>query len=137
MTTQAAHIDQAISQEITLARLYTMFAALALVISCVGLHGTVAFSVARRTKEIGIRVALGATAPGVLWLVLREVLALSILGYLLEYLSRSPVPASSSHSCMESSPTTRHPSPRSIVILLSAGLLAASCRPAAPPASTR
>ncbi len=80
MKTEAEHIDQAISSEITLSRLCTVFAALALVISCVGLYGTVAFNVERRTSEIGIRMALGARAPRILWMVLREVLLLAIAG---------------------------------------------------------
>jgi len=78
--TQAAHIDQTISQEIALARLCTVFAILALGIACVGLYGTVAFAVTRRTGEIGIRMALGAQRAGIVWLVLRSVLTLELLG---------------------------------------------------------
>jgi predicted permease len=78
--TQAAHIDQAISSQITLARLCSVFAALALVIACVGLYGTVAFNVARRTTEIGIRMTLGAQRPRIVWMVLRGVLAMTIAG---------------------------------------------------------
>jgi predicted permease len=80
LKTQAAHIDEAISQEIALARLCTVFAVLALVIACVGLYGTVAFNVTRRTGEIGIRMALGAQRAGIVWLVLRSVLTLELLG---------------------------------------------------------
>jgi macrolide transport system ATP-binding/permease protein len=80
LKTQAAHIDEAISQEIALARLCTVFALLALVIACVGLYGTVAFNVTRRTGEIGIRMALGAQRAGIIWLVLRSVLTLELLG---------------------------------------------------------
>jgi predicted permease len=79
LETQETHIDQAISQEITLARLCTVFAALALLIACVGLYGTVAYNVERRTSEIGIRVALGAQRPGIIWMILREVLALALV----------------------------------------------------------
>ncbi len=74
------HVDQAISQEIALARLCTVFAVLALLIACVGLYGTVAFNVERRTSEIGIRVALGAQRTRIIWMVLREVLALALVG---------------------------------------------------------
>jgi predicted permease len=80
MTTQAAHIDQAISTEITLARLSSVFAAIALVIACVGLYGTVAFNVSRRTLEIGIRSALGATRLRIMWMVVRDVLAMAAAG---------------------------------------------------------
>jgi macrolide transport system ATP-binding/permease protein len=80
LKTQASHIDEAISQEIALARLCTVFALLALVIACVGLYGTVAFNVTRRTGEIGIRMALGAQRAGIIWLVLRSVLTLELLG---------------------------------------------------------
>jgi ABC-type antimicrobial peptide transport system permease subunit len=80
VVTQAAEIDQTINQEIVLARLCTAFAVLALVIACVGLYGTTAYGVARRTSEIGIRMALGAQRGTVVWMVLREVCALAALG---------------------------------------------------------
>jgi macrolide transport system ATP-binding/permease protein len=78
--TQAADIDQTINQEIVFARLCTAFAILALVISCVGLYATTAYAVARRTNEIGIRMALGAKTDVVIWMVLREVCVLAALG---------------------------------------------------------
>ncbi len=74
--TQAADIDQTINQEIAFAELCSGFAILALVIAGVGLYGTVSYNVARRTGEIGIRMALGAQRGGVVRLVLREVLVL-------------------------------------------------------------
>jgi ABC-type antimicrobial peptide transport system permease subunit len=74
--TQTSWIDRTINQEITFAKLCTAFAILALVISSVGLYATVSYNVARRTAEIGIRMALGARASSVLWTVLREVLLL-------------------------------------------------------------
>jgi predicted permease len=78
--TQAAQIDQNINQEIVFARLGTTFAALALLIACVGLYGTMAYTVARRTPEIGIRMALGAQRGAVVWMVLREVFVLAAVG---------------------------------------------------------
>jgi macrolide transport system ATP-binding/permease protein len=78
--TQVADIDQTISQEITFAKLCTGFALLALVIACVGLYGTVSYNVARRTNEIGIRMALGAQGGAVVWMVLREVCVLAAIG---------------------------------------------------------
>jgi macrolide transport system ATP-binding/permease protein len=78
--TQAAEIDQSINQEIVLARLCTAFAILALVIACAGLYGTMAYTVARRTNEIGIRMALGARRGAVMWMVLRRVCVLAALG---------------------------------------------------------
>ena len=78
--TQAADIDQTINQEIVFAKLCTGFAILALVIACVGLYGTMAYTVARRTGEIGIRMALGAQRGAVVWMVLREVCILAVIG---------------------------------------------------------
>ncbi len=75
--TQAADIDQTINQEIVFARLCGAFAILALVIACVGLYATMAYAVARRTSEIGLRMALGAGRGAVIWMVLREVCLLS------------------------------------------------------------
>jgi len=78
--TQSAWIDQTINQEITFARLSGVFGLLALAIACVGLYGTMSYNVARRTGEIGIRMALGAERGRVVWMVLREVIVLSAVG---------------------------------------------------------
>jgi ABC-type antimicrobial peptide transport system permease subunit len=81
LKTQAAHVDQAISTEITLARLGAAFGALALAIACVGIYGTVAYSVAQRRAEIGIRMALGARPRRIVWMVLRDVLWMAVAGF--------------------------------------------------------
>jgi predicted permease len=62
------------------ARLFSVFAAVALFLAVVGVYGVKAFVVARRTREIGIRVALGATTSQVLWMVLRDGVKLTALG---------------------------------------------------------
>jgi predicted permease len=80
LKTQAADIDQTINQEIVFARLCSAFAILALVIACIGLYATMAYAVARRTSEIGLRMALGAGRGVVIWMVLREVCVLVVLG---------------------------------------------------------
>jgi predicted permease len=78
--TQTADIDRTINQEITFARLCSGFAILALLIACVGLYGTVSQTVAHRTGEIGIRMALGAPHRRIVWMVLREVSVLAAVG---------------------------------------------------------
>ena len=80
VTTQDALIESTIEQERTFAGLCTCFAILALLIACVGLYGTMAYMVARRTSEIGIRVALGAGRRRIIWMVLREVMAVAGVG---------------------------------------------------------
>jgi predicted permease len=80
LRTQSAEIDQSINQEIVFAKLCTGFALLALVIACVGLYGTVSYNVARRTGEIGIRMALGAGRGGVVRMILRQVVVLAAVG---------------------------------------------------------
>jgi predicted permease len=67
-------------QERLVAQLVTFFGVLALVLASVGLYGVMAQAVARRTGEIGIRMALGAGQGKVLWMVLRETLLLVVVG---------------------------------------------------------
>jgi macrolide transport system ATP-binding/permease protein len=78
--TQEQVIDQTIGQERTFAILCTSFALLAVAIASVGLYGTMAYSVARRTNEIGLRMALGAERKRLIWMVLREVCAMAAIG---------------------------------------------------------
>ena len=83
ITTQSRQIDETIVQERTFADLCTCFGLLALVMACVGLYGTMAYAVTRRTSEIGIRMALGAARWRILWMVLRQVLILGGVGLLI------------------------------------------------------
>jgi macrolide transport system ATP-binding/permease protein len=78
--TQDALIDGVINREIAFARLCAAFALLALAIASVGLYGTMSFNVARRTGEIGIRMALGAQRLDVARMVLRETILLVAAG---------------------------------------------------------
>ncbi|MEO8027658.1 MAG: ABC transporter permease, partial [Bryobacteraceae bacterium] len=80
VATQAAEIDRTISREVTFAKLCTGFGILALLTACVGLYGTMSYSVARQVGEIGIRMALGAQRGAVVWMVLRRVLLLAAVG---------------------------------------------------------
>ena len=80
ITTQAAARDSRMSQEKMFATLVSALAALAVLLSCIGLYGLMAYNVTRRTSEIGVRMALGASRRDIAWPVLREALRLAGIG---------------------------------------------------------
>jgi predicted permease len=71
--------DMLVTEQVV-AGLSGVFAALAVLMACVGLYGLLSYTVTRRTKEIGVRTALGAQRRSILWLVLRQSIAFSVLG---------------------------------------------------------
>ncbi len=74
--TLEAQLDESLSQERLVATLSSWFGGFALLLASIGLYGMLAYSVTRRTNEIGLRMALGAERGGVIWMVLREALLL-------------------------------------------------------------
>jgi predicted permease len=83
MKTEERQRDDSLAVERLSATLSSSFGVLATVLAAIGIYGVMAFLVARRTKEIGIRMALGASARDVVWLVMREVLMLAGAGVLI------------------------------------------------------
>src|SRR5690242_14756891 len=75
-----AQVERSISAERLTAWLAGGFGVLAMLLAVVGLYGVIAYLVARRTAEIGLRIALGSTRAGIVGLVLREVALLLAAG---------------------------------------------------------
>jgi predicted permease len=80
VTTLREQLSGALQQEKLIAELVSFFGLLALLLACIGLCGVMAHGVVRRTKEIGIRMALGAERSRIVWMVLRETIVLVLLG---------------------------------------------------------
>jgi ABC-type antimicrobial peptide transport system permease subunit len=78
--TLSSQIDDSIGTERMLARISGFFGVLALALTCIGLYGIMAHGVTRRTREIGIRIALGAVRSDVVWMMLRETLIVAAAG---------------------------------------------------------
>jgi predicted permease len=83
MRTLERQIDRALLTERVVATLSSAFGALATLLAVIGLYGLMAYTVSRRTREVGLRMALGAVAGDVLWLVMREVMVLVGIGVVL------------------------------------------------------
>jgi len=82
MRTTELSISNSLSSERMIAGLSSVFGILATLLAVIGLYGVMAYTVAQKTREIGIRMALGAATGRVLWLVMREVLLLVAIGVL-------------------------------------------------------
>ena len=80
VTTQTAAIEQRMSDERLYAVAYASFGGLATLLAAIGLFGLASYTVTRRTNEIGIRMALGASSIGIAWMVLRQSLVLVAAG---------------------------------------------------------
>lgn len=93
VATAAADLDEYLGDHRSLATLLTFFAALALALASIGLYGTMSYAVSRRTKELGIRMALGAEGNDMLRMVLGETFSLVALGAAIGI----PIAAASEH----------------------------------------
>jgi predicted permease len=80
MKTLEGQLDETLLTDRLIALLSAGFGLLATILASIGLYGVMAFIVARRRKELGIRLALGAQPGVVIWLVMREVLLLLVIG---------------------------------------------------------
>jgi predicted permease len=78
--TQAAEIDEYLGSQRSMAILLSAFAALAVVLAAIGLYGSMSYAVGTRTRELGIRFALGAQRNDVLWMVVRQTMSLAAIG---------------------------------------------------------
>ncbi len=80
VSTQIEQVELRFQQEKLFAQAYTLFGIVALLLAAIGLFGLMSYNVARRTNEIGIRMALGAQRQDVLRLVMRESMLLVVVG---------------------------------------------------------
>jgi predicted permease len=80
MKTLEGQLDERLMTDRLIASLAAGFGLLATLLASIGLYGVMAFVVARRRKELGIRLALGAEPGGIIWLVMKEVLLLLVIG---------------------------------------------------------
>ncbi|MGB2670628.1 MAG: ABC transporter permease [Candidatus Acidiferrum sp.] len=80
MRTTEVQISNSLSTERMIASLSAVFGFLATLLAVIGLYGVMAYTVAQRTREVGIRMALGAAQGNVIWMVMREVLILVAIG---------------------------------------------------------
>ena len=76
----AERVNRLLVQERLIAEIAAFFGLFALLLACIGIYGLISYAVARRTAEMGIRMALGAHPASVVWLVLREGIILVLIG---------------------------------------------------------
>jgi len=125
VSTMEKQIEQSLLREHLIATLSIAFGAIALVLASIGLYGLLAYAVTRRTNEIGIRMALGASRIGVLWLVMREAFLLAGAGIVIGVpllLALGGVVQNSLYGVKPSDPTTL--AGAALLLLVFAGLAA-------------
>ncbi len=107
LRTMDDQLDEALSAQRVIASLSAFFGILATLLAAIGLYGVMAYTVTRRTREIGIRLALGAARSNLLTLVMREVALLTLLGVAIAIPPPLPSPGWSAPNSTASSPTIR------------------------------
>jgi ABC-type antimicrobial peptide transport system permease subunit len=75
-------VGQSLSRERLVATLSAVFGGLATLLAVVGLYGVMSYTVTRRTREIGVRIALGAGVSSIRWMVMKEALTVTVVGML-------------------------------------------------------
>ena len=112
ITTMRERVGGSVRKERLISRFCGFSGLLSLLLASIGLYGTMAYAVARRTGEIGVRMALGARPPDVLWMAMRESLILVALGFscgvplgipgspwIKQFSFRGQAPGSGQHGC--------------------------------------
>jgi ABC-type antimicrobial peptide transport system permease subunit len=117
-------VDASLVRERVLAALSTGFGALALVLACVGLYGVISYGVARRAREIGIRIALGAQRAALQWRIIRETLTVSAAGVLIGLIAALVTTNLASAFLFGLSPHDPVTLAASVLVQLAAGLVA-------------
>ena len=127
--TRIATVEQRIAVSLLRERLLTMFATLfsglALTLACMGLYGVIAYGVVQRTREIGIRIAVGAPQGSVIWMVMREALALVAVGVVLGTAGALAVGQAISSQLFEVKPGDSPATATAILVLLTVTAIAA------------
>jgi ABC-type antimicrobial peptide transport system permease subunit len=124
VTTLTEQMDASLVTERVMAMLATSFAGLGVLLAAIGLYGLLAYAVVRRTSEIGIRMALGATASNVTWMIVKNALGLVVVGLLIAV----PLTVWSqriTRSLVDLPQTTTLPVTFTLVLMISVGLVAA------------
>jgi predicted permease len=117
-------VDASLVRERVLAALSTGFGVLALVLACVGLYGVISYGVARRAREIGIRIALGAQRAALQWQIIRETLTVSAAGVLIGLIAALVTTNLASAFLFGLSPHDPVTLAASVLVQLAAGLVA-------------
>jgi len=91
VTSMSEQVEAALTRERLLSILASFFGGLALLLACIGLYGVMAYGVTRRTREIGIRLAIGASRRSVMWMIVRETLLVVSIGVVAGAIAVIPV----------------------------------------------
>ena len=139
---RVATLDEVLARSVSEPRFYALllgsFAAIALFLAALGLFGVMSYAVAQRTRELAVRIALGARREALLRMVLREALVLGAAGVVLGPRRRAPpLPRDREHAVLPEPPGPRDPGGGRGPAPRRRRSSPATCPPGAPPGWTR